>query len=61
MNIDFSKLKKEKVYGWSRSSFSNSYMIFPSNLEEIQDVIGCAKTYQLKIYLHLKLMKVICV
>ena len=43
------KKSKEKVYGWGRSTYSNSYVYRPCNFNEIQDVVSIAKNNNLKI------------
>ena len=40
---------KEKVYGWSRSTYSNSFVYRPNNINEINDIIIFAKSHNKKI------------
>ena len=39
----------EKVYGWSRSTYSNSFVLKPTNFKEIYDIITFAKLHNKKI------------
>ena len=39
----------EKVYGWSRSTYSNSFVFRPKNIKEINDIITFAKSKNKKI------------